>query len=319
MTKRFRKTIRTIVVGIALAISTTACVGPTPEEQTTTLQFAGGQFIRTAPEFLRCVSGGTKGPYDLGGLEYTYPADQRRVVFGGGDGEDRGPFIVKSKDGLEMAVYGTLQYNLNTDCGDGEGKDAADSPIVEFHRNIGRREASSFDEGPGNVPNGWRILQKQYVETPLERDLVSAASEHGWFALWKDPQALTDVEQDVNAAIQESVNNDTPTDQEFYKNFRLSLTRMEPAGDRGEQVKNAIADGEKRSAEGRANEQAALANKAAAIAETAAEVERAKKVQAQINGFGSVQEYNINQCIITAGCQPYVDVYGGATVTTPTG
>jgi hypothetical protein len=317
MTDRPRTPLGPALLLVAVALGTTACVGPTPEEQTTTLQFAGGKFIRTAPEFLRCVSGGTKGPYDLGGKEFTYPADQRRVDFTGGDGADRGPIIVKSKDGLEMAVHGKMQYNLNTECGDGEGEDAASSPIVAFHQNIGRREAASFDEGPSEVPNGWRILQQQYVETPLERDLVSAAAEHNWFALWKDPLALDAVEKSVNGSIQASVDNDTPTDEEFYKNFRLSITRMEPAGERGEQVKNAIADGEKRAAEGRANEQAALANKAAAVAETAAEVERAKKLQAQIAGFGSVQEFNKHQCIVTPGCQPYVTVYGGSTVTTP--
>ena len=302
----------TATATVLLTLGLTACVGPTPEQQTVTLQYEGGKFIRTPLKFSRCVPGGTRGDYDLGGRSATYPGDQRVVRFTGEDGADRGPITVKSKDGIEMAVVGTMQYNLNTECNDEDG-----GALSEFHLNIGRRYDASFDEGLSEIPPGWRIIQREYVETPMEKTLIREASNAGWFSLWKDAEAQRTLEKAVNDNITEAVNTAAPTDLEFYKNFRFSITRIEPFGERGEQVKQAIADGETRAAEARANEQAALANERAAVAETRAEVERAKKRQAEIAGYGGdLNAYNDGK-MIEKGLNPRQPVYGGAVAVPP--
>ena len=85
-----RKIVVLALAGLS-ALALTACVGPTPEQQTISLQYEGGKYIRTAPDFSRCVVGGQRGDYDFGGSDFTYPANQRVVDFTGGDGADRGP------------------------------------------------------------------------------------------------------------------------------------------------------------------------------------------------------------------------------------
>lgn len=305
-----RRALTALGAGLLVA-GLSGCVGPTPEQQTVTLQYEGGKFIRTPLKFSRCVTGGTRGDYDLGGRSATYPGDQRVVRFTGEDGADRGPITVKSKDGIEMAVVGTMQYNLNTECNDADG-----GALSQFHLNIGRRYDASFEEGLSQVPAGWRIIQREYVETPMEKTLIRASSDSGWFALWKDAAAQRALEQAVNEDIAAAVDTAAPTDLSFFEDFRFSITRIEPFGERGEQVKQAIADGETRAAEARANEQAALADERAAVAETRAEVQRAKRRQAEIAGYGGdLTAYNDGK-MIEKGLNPRQPTYGG-TVAAP--
>ena len=79
----------------------------------------------------------------------------------------------------------------------------------------------------------------------------------------------------------------------------------------------AIADGETRAAEARANEQAALADERAAVAETRAEVQRAKRRQAEIAGYGGdLTAYNDGK-MIEKGLNPRQPTYGGTVAAPP--
>ena len=305
---RFKKL--TKVVGVAALMGLgTACVGPVPEQQTIALQFEGGAVIPQAQEFIKCVPGGQRGNYDFGGNTYIYPGDQRIVDFSKSvdEGADRNPINVLSKDGVELAVPGQLQYFLNTDCGTGEGEAAENSPIVQFHLNLGRRYNASFDDGPNNVPQGWREIQRLYIETPLETAMDRAAQKYNWRDLVFDPVIKAQWEKDVFDGLPALIQRTTPTDIEFYKGFQPLIGVPRLVGEAGQAAQNAIVDGQRRVAEAQAREAEAAANETAAAAEVAVARERAAAEREKIAPYGSVDEYNKFLCITrtTNPCNPY--------------
>ena len=301
-----RKIVVLALAGLS-ALALTACVGPTPEQQTISLQYEGGKYIRTAPDFSRCVVGGQRGDYDFGGSDFTYPANQRVVDFTGGDGADRGPITIVSKDGIEMNVGGSLQYQLNTAC-DGDG-----GVIREFHEELGRRYAASFDEGPDQIPSGWREIQRLYLETPLETAMDRAAQNYNWLDLFKNPEVKVAWENDVRRALPNEVNRSTPGDAEFYLNLEPRIGAPNPAGERGDAVKAAITAGEQRVAEAKAREAEARANEAAARAQIAVSRAQAEARRQEIAGYGSARAYNEAKAI-ERGINPYQPSYGGGTL-----
>lgn len=305
----------TAILAVFAIVSLSACVGPTPEQQTVTLQYEGGAMIRTAPKFSACVLGGTKGKHDFGGKSYTYPANQRVVDFNGGDGSDRGPITIVSKDGLDLVVPGSLQYQLNTDCAGKEG-----GVLGSFHTEIGRRYDASFDEGPSKIPAGWREVQRLYVETPLETAMDRAAKNYNALDLVRSNEVKIKWENEVREAIRGEIDRSTPTDAQFYINLEPRIGAPQLTGERGEQIKAAIADGEKNVAAAKAAEAAAKANQAAAEAQIAVSKAEAAKKAADIAGYGSTEAYNRAK-LAEAGIniyQPTV-VYGAPPQAQPTG
>jgi len=272
---------------LVAAVAMTGCAGPVPDQQTVTLQYEGGKFIRQAAKFKQCVAGGTRGDYDFGGRNVTYPGDQRVVDFGGGDGADRSPYTVVSKDGIEMEVPGSLQYTLNIDCTGANG-----GVIGAFNDNIGRRYDASFNDGLAEIPDGWRVVQRLYVEQPLEAVLDRAAKQYNWLDLFKNPQTKLAFESDVRDAIKAEIDRTTPTDNEFYLGLEPRIGGLNPTGAGGEAAKAAIANGEQKVAEAKAREAQALADKAASNAQVAVSQADAKKKAAEIRGYGGVEAYN---------------------------
>lgn len=302
------KKIALLVVPV-LVLGLTGCVGPRPEQQTIALQFEGGAVIPTAQKFIRCVPGGQRGDWDSGGHTYTYPGDQRIVDFSKSqsEGADRNPINVLSKDGVELAVPGQLQYFLNTDCGKGEGKEAEESPIVQFHLNLGRRYNASFNDGPNNVPDGWREIQRLYIETPLETAMDRAAQNYLWRDLVFNPQTKAAWEKDVFEALPGLIDRTTPTDIKFYDRFQPLIGVPTLVGEAGQQAQQAIVDGQRRVAEAQAREAEAKANKLAAEAQIAVARAEAAAFAERIKPFGSAAEYNKNRCIEREQnpCNPY--------------
>jgi hypothetical protein len=290
-------------IALIMLFSASSCIGPRPEQQTIALQFEGGAIIPTAQKFIRCVPGGQRGDWDSGGHTYTYPGDQRVVDFTESRGNDRGPVHVLSKDGVELAVPGQLQYYLNTECAEGEK-----SPIVQFHLNLGRRYDASFNDGPNKVPDGWREVQRLYIETPLETAMDRAAQNYVWRDLVFNPQVKARWERDVLDALPGLIQRTTPTEIEFYNRLQPLIGVPTLVGAAGQQAQQAIVDGQRRVAEAQAREAEARANKLAADAQIAVERAKAEAKRQEIAGYGGIDHYNRHECI-KAGCNPYQPTY----------
>ena len=302
---------------VAVSLAMTGCIGPRPEQQTIALQFEGGAIIPTAQKFIRCVPGGQRGDWDSGGHTYTYPGDQRVVDFTEGNGHDRDPVHVLSKDGVELAVPGQLQYFLNTDCGKGDGEEA--SPIVQFHLNLGRRYDASFNDGPNKIPDGWREVQRLYIETPLETAMDRAAQNYAWRDLVFNPQTKAQWEKDVFDALPGLINRTTPGEVEFYNRFQPLIGVPSLVGEAGQRAQQALVEGQRLVAEAQAKEAQAKAEEAAARAQIAVARANAEAKRQEIAPYGNVQEYNRSKCI-DKGCNPYQPTYiygGGAPAPNP--
>lgn len=315
--RKFRK-VGTILAAAVAVISLSACVGPRPEQQTIALQFEGGAMIPTAQKFIKCVAGGQRGNHDFGGHTYTYPGDQRIVDFSRNrdQGADRDPINVLSKDGVELAVPGQLQYYLNTDCGELEGDEAEASPIVQFHLNLGRRYNASFNDGPNNIPDGWREIQRLYIETPLETSMDRAAQKYNWRDLVFNPETKAQWEKDVFDGLPALIQRTTPGELAFFDRFQPLIGVPKLVGEAGTQAQEAIVNGQRLVAEAQAKEAQAAAEQKAAEAQIAVARAQAEARRQEIAGYGSADEYNKAKAI-EKGINPYQPSYGGATVTTP--
>ena len=230
-----------------------------------------------------------QGPSDVA---FTYPANQRTDSFTGGDGSDRGPFTVVSKDGVQLEFPGNLQFLLETEC----------KTLRAFHEKIGNRYEAYFD---GDESRGWesRVLPL-YIEQPLQTALAGAASQYNWRELYNNPAVRSKVQQTVTQALPDVVNDQTEGEEEFFKGYVLTLQVPNPP----QALKDAITNEQTVVAQANAASAQATAQVAQARAETAVAVERAKQQAAQIAGYPSVAAY-LQALAIQSKLNPFQPTY----------
>lgn len=261
-----------VVLSVFAALVLTGCSVSTQPDQVG-LAYNDGPFSpRTFDKCIPVSKREGQGPNDVA---FVYPANQRTDDFTGEKGSDRGPFPIVSKDGVEMAFPGNLQFLLETEC----------DTLREFHEKIGNRYDAYFD---GNESEGWEkhVLPK-YIEQPFQTALAGAASQYNWRDLYNDPSVRIKVQEAVKASLPRFVNDQTEGDKEFFKNYVVTLQVPQPP----QALKDAITNEQTVVAQANAAGAQARAQVAQAQAETAVAVERAKQKQAEIAGFPSPDAY----------------------------
>lgn len=274
---------------LPLALLATGCSVSTQPDQVA-LAYNDGPF--SPRSFDKCIPSSKRevqGPNDVA---FSYPANQRTDSFTGGDGSDRGPFTVVSKDGVQLAFPGNLQFLLETEC----------ETLREFHEKIGNRYQAYFD---GDNSEGWasRVLPL-YIEQPLQTALASAASQYNWRELYNDPSVRVKVQEAVTEALPGVVNDQTEGDKEFFKGYVLTLQVPEPP----QALRDAITNEQTVVAQANAAKAQATAQIEQAKAETLVAEERAKQKAAEIAGFPSVEAY-LQSLAIQTNLNPFQPTY----------
>lgn len=129
-------------------------------------------------KFKECVEPGTKGPQVVDDDYFALPTSQRDwTVAADGSGDTKDPFVVgsapdsKGQAGPQMAIWATVDFYLNTYCGD--GKDA-NSPVVKFWEKTGRR---TWADGHGIAVSGEDGFQEDAWVKMLQNRLVTVEND----------------------------------------------------------------------------------------------------------------------------------------------
>ena len=304
------KRIRIIVLAVLMAFFFTGCstVSTAPDE--VALHYGNGPFDKKT--FKACVPSGERQNFNGPADDYFhYPASQRTFDYTGGPNSDRGPFEVVSKDNQIVTIPGSVEFNLNTECG----------ALKQFHLLVGgRNEAYNTEAGqPSN--EGWAKILDLYLGNSLDAALDRVAKQYNWKELYSDPAIKDEINKQVNATLATLVNQKFQSEEEFFINF--SSLALQPQADA--ELIAALKREESAKANAAATQIAAEADAAAAEASAIAqvkvknadlEIERLNTAikQEQIRAYGSIQEFNEAKAI-EKGLNPYQPVYsiGGVT------
>lgn len=260
-----------IIAGVAaLALSGCSSVSTAPDQ--VSLHYKGGSF--SSRTFSDCVPASTKDWNGPGDDHYSYPASQRIYDATGGEGAESAPFTVVSEDNAELQIPVTVTFTLITECG----------VLREFHERLGNRYGAYMDGD--DTTEGWVRLLNTIIGKPLDTTLDRIAQEYTWRELWNDPKAKTAIESEVNADLAALV--ERQAGGIYFDDFQALIQKPNPIN---QGLKDAIAQEQTSVAKSNAAKAQAEADEARALAEIAVAEAEAAKRKAEIEGFGSVENY----------------------------
>lgn len=154
-------------------------------------------------KFVECIEPGTSGKYPVDDELYALPTSLRTWnirVAGGGDTDKpivSGSMPGTSGPGPDVLIEATAEFYLNTDCDVSEENTSgsANSPVVKFWENTGRRKWATVDgDQVGVATNGEDGFQPEGWKNMLLNTLVPSEEK----ALREESRKYTADELDVN-------------------------------------------------------------------------------------------------------------------------
>lgn len=213
-TRRVRAALSLVVIGALLGDTQAGCSSRPPSDEIYLYYYAG---TGENKEFGECVEPGTEGKYPIDDEIYTLPTSARTWnVVADGSGDSKDPFVVgsapgekSSQAGPQMVIWATVDFYLNTYCGNDDPK----SPIVQFWQRTGSRYHVARD-GEGNFDeNEWKkMLQQTLVPVELgvlqseARKYVADDLDTNANGTWEKMEAA--IGAAFNAGIRNKVNGD---------------------------------------------------------------------------------------------------------------
>lgn len=233
---------------------------------------------------------------------YPYPVSQREDVWDSanyvdtnGNGISEGAAdnrdLVVSVDGVDMYVKMKIAFFLNTSCDPvtvGERKYDGGA-LQAFHELIGKTRSAYFncDDSGCDYDGGWIWAMTNYITGPAQRLAVQSLNQHSPEDLWQDTALWETIASEIDDGLDAAVNEAMETDIQFYERMQVTITSIKPDPEFLKLYR------ERQDAQTRAD--TAEENKAAKIAEAQADTEvakeRAKQLQAEIEGYGGPQWY----------------------------
>lgn len=289
----------------ALALLLTGCSTTSAPADLKGIHYSGG--ATQAKKFKDCIEPSTRD-FSPGDRYYYYPTRQISFEASSSDNAERSRFTVVSSDSAELYVPVRLTFQLDTDC----------TVLRKFHEEIGSRYDAAIQEDvtddgettSADYPQGWVDLLNDVIGKPLDNTLVRVAGEYEWREVWNDDAVRLEMQTEVRESIESLVNEQAGGD--FFTDFTVLIQKPSPADDR---LIDAIAAEQAGIAEARAAEAKAQADVATAKAQEALALAEARAKEAEIDGFGGVEEYLRYLCITSPSCgNPFRDqfLYGGS-------
>lgn len=142
-----------------VAAGLTGCSTRAPSDQII-LYYASG--TGENKKFQECIEPGKAGSYPIDDETFALPTSLRTWNIRPEGGDSSTPIksgTKPAKDGQpgpEVVIYATADFYLNTDCGK-DGKDA-NSPVVQFWENTGRRYGVAVDGEDGVKADAWKTV-----------------------------------------------------------------------------------------------------------------------------------------------------------------
>lgn len=278
-----------ILLVAVLAIILTGCASASTGPDLKALHYSGGAM--SAKKFQGCLDPSSRSGYDPGDKYVAFPTRQISYDATGGKGAEARAFTVVSKDNAELYVPATVTFSLDTSC----------SVLRKFYETIGARYNAGFDPNgdSGNPPEGWTALLNYVIGKPLDTTLDRVAQNYDYRAVWNDPAVKAAFEKEVNQNIETLVNRQAGGD--FFRDFTVLILKPDP---KDPSLKKAIADEQAAVAQANAAKAKADADTKTAQAQLALQQAQAHAKQAEIAGYGGVENYLKHEAI-AAGQNPF--------------
>lgn len=306
---------RIIMAVAGLALLATGCATTSAPADLKGVHYQGGSF--SSKKFSNCIEPSTRD-FSPGDKYYYYPTRQISYEASESKSSERGRFTVVSEDNAELYVPVRLTFQLDTKC----------EILRKFHEEVGSRYGAAIQEDvndDGEMTSAdydadWVDLLNDVVGKPLDNTLVRIAQQYPWREVWNDDSVRLEMQEELKDTIEEAVNSQAGGD--FFSDYTVLVQKPEPVDPN---LVAAIAEEQAGIAQANATKAKAEADAAAAKAKAIADAETAKSQkllaeadaktkQAEIAGFGGIQNYLQYTCITTPGCgNPYRDqfLYGG--------
>jgi SPFH domain / Band 7 family len=260
-----------------------------------------------------CVPPSTRGYLTNDSYHY-FPTSEREWDATGQKGSDAKPFESVTNDKVIMKVPITIRFTLRTDC----------PTLKDFYAKYARRYGVEFKNGDGTFDEtgasynqAWLDVLRKLVADPSDQTLDRIVQGYDWQKVWNDPATKTEIEQKMTDALRGETSLLVQT---AHKSYFDGITVLVGKPIPPKALASAVAETQTRVAKAQAAEAQAKADVAKANAEVDVSIAEAKKRRAEIAGYGSVEAYNINECINTSGCNPYPSpIIPGYTVPAPSG
>lgn len=265
-----------------------------------------GSFTGTADKTLIDCIKPAETKNELNNSVFWYPAHQISWSATSDPGSERGPYdVVSSAEApADVLVPLTVTFDLTQDC----------NLLKQFHAKIGTKYNGWVNED-GSESDGWKQLVNYVVGQPLQNTLNTVSQNYTWQQIWNDEK--------VRREFTEALDKDLPAASkartegvEYFTNFQISVYKPTPANSalkaaielKQANIQAAQAEQAKGVAEAQAAQAKAEAQLSQAKAETATAQQEALRQEAEISGFGNVEEYN-KWLAVTKGINPYQPTY----------
>lgn len=300
-----------LLVAVALLGLLTGCASASNPADLKSVHYSGGS--TQAKKFKDCLDPSERSGFDPGDKFYAYPV--RQIVYNASqdDGSERGRFSVVSEDNAELYVPVQLTFRLDTEC----------DTLRAFHEAIGSRYKAYIegnDKTSADYPEGWISLLNDVIGKPLDTTLDRVAQQYPWREVWNDPQVKAEMETAVTENIETLVNRQAGGD--FFTDFTVLISKPDPVDQQlvdaiaAEQAGIAQANAAKAKAEADAEtaKAKAEADEIAARAQERLAEAQAKVKEAEIRGYGGIENY-LRHEMIQQGLNPFQPQYiwGGST------
>jgi hypothetical protein len=232
-----------------------------------------------------------------------FPTSEREWDATGQSGSDSKDFTSVTKDKVVMNIPVTIRFTLKTDC----------DTLKKFYTSYARRYAVHFNSD-GTYNDEWETLLRKLVADPSDQTLDRIVQQYNWQNVWNDPKTKTEMEQQMNAALQSDNSLMVQTAKgQYFEGISVLIGTPQP---QNAALSDAVSSEQTKVAESEALQAQAKAEKAQAEAETAVAKANAAKQRATLQGFQlkgmtpaqALRAYNENQ-LIAQGGNPYQPQY----------
>jgi hypothetical protein len=294
---------KAVVLAATAVVSLAGCAyhAMSPAEQSVV---QNGSFFPGADHNLTECIGPAQTQNEAFNEVFKYPA--RQIIWNASSDPtvkpNRGPYIVVSsaKGAAEMDVPVSVTFDLTQDC----------NKLKKFHSEFAAGYSGWLNDD-GSESDGWKALVAHVIGQPLQDALNGVAQNYVWQDIWNNEEVRTkfreQIDQNLPAASKARTNG-----VEYFSNFQVTVLKPTPvnpglkAAIEEQQRLVQVAQGIQAQgvAQANADKAKAEADVAAAEAQTRAAVQKALAQQAEISGYGSVEEY-LKQLAIKQGLNPF--------------
>lgn len=295
---------RILLALFAVVLFATGCATTSAPADLKGVHYAGGSF--SSKKFSNCIDPSSRD-FSPGDRYYYYPVRQISFEASESSNAERGRFKVVSDDSAELYVPVRLTFQLNTDC----------EVLRKFHEEIGARYDAAIQEDvtddgettSADYPDGWVDLLNDVIGKPLDNTLIRVAQQYSWRDVWNDDAVRVEMQTEIRDSIEALVNEQAGGD--YFSDYTVLVQKPEPVDPA---LVAAIAEEQAGIAQAKAQQAKAQADVATAEAQERLARAEAKAKEAEIAGYGGIENYLYANCIATPSCgNPFRNqfLYGG--------